>query len=218
MDFMSETPEGYARRLASYIASPTKIEALVKLEFDRAPALHWIANERYLIERRRRPMNTYDPSNPANDGIVYTVPGLVKAPEPMQAAPKPPEPRQRDYIHIRASKEPNPFLSPFKLGPVIVASVAQDFNLDPEAITGPARSYDIVEARAVVAAVLKRWGRLSYPAIGRILGGRDHSTVIHAVYKLDTYLERNPTARASYARHVRLIEHAERDRAAQVAA
>lgn len=207
-----DTPQAYARHLATYIASPTKIEALVRLEFERSPSLRWIANERYLIEQRRKPMNTYDRSNPAYDGIVYSVPGLVKPPAPKPSA-RSPAPRKRDYINVAAKPKSNPFLGPFKVGPAIVSSVAKDFGLDPSDITGLSRTRDIVDARATVAAVLKRWGRLSYPAIGRVLGGRDHSTVIHAVSMLDIYIRRNPTVADSYARHARMVEEAEREQA-----
>lgn len=202
-----DTPQAYARHLATYITSPTKIEAYTRLEFGEAPPLHWIANERYRIEQRRKPMNTYYKDNPALDGKIYSPAGMGRPPEE-QAAP---EPRKRDYLVLPPPKTaPNPFLQPF-VAKRVIELVAKDFGCTTSDLTGPRRHASLVDARAVVVAALKRWGRHSYPQIGKALGGRDHSTVIHAREHFDIYCRRNPLVGPSYDRLARLIEEAERE-------
>ena len=49
-----ETPRSYAAHLATYIASPLKIEKLVALEFDDVPPLHEIAEFRYRVEQQSK--------------------------------------------------------------------------------------------------------------------------------------------------------------------
>lgn len=212
-DLMLETAQSYAKRLAGYIASPTKIESLTRMEFGKAPPLHWIAAERGRIEDARKPaVSPYymKLGNPELDGTDYAVPSLLP-----RAKPKPE--RKRDYIDVRAAlPEPeNPFLQLYSVGSRVIASVAGDFGVLPADIVGKRRHNHLVDARSVVAMTLKRWGRKSYPEIGKIIGGRDHSTVIHAVGSFDIYCRRNEQVWPSYQRHVKLIEKAEAEMAAR---
>jgi chromosomal replication initiation ATPase DnaA len=43
-------------------------------------------------------------------------------------------------------------------------------------------------------------GKLSLPAIGRMLEGRDHSTICHALATFDAEMDREPWAREIYER------------------
>lgn len=53
-------------------------------------------------------------------------------------------------------------------------------------LKGPRRSTPIVRARMeAVYAVRMQRPDMSYPAIGRWFGGRDHTTVLHSVRKID---------------------------------
>lgn len=191
-----DTPQAYARHLATYIASPTKIESYTRLEFGEAPPLRWIADERYRIERSRRPMNTYYKDNPAHDGKIFTPAGLVKLEKPK------PEP-----IVLPKLSE-NPFKGPF-VAERVVELVAKDFGITVADMKGPSRKPALVDPRAVVIAALKRWGRYSFPQIGRALG-RDHTSAIHSYQHFDVYAQRNPLVLPSYNRLVKLIEEAER--------
>lgn len=83
---------------------------------------------------------------------------------------------------------------------VILGSVGEQFGLTPDDIRGRTRTAPHVEARAIVATILHERG-LSYPAVGRLLGGRDHSTIINLVHKFDIYGARNPLVWESYALH-----------------
>ncbi len=67
------------------------------------------------------------------------------------------------------------------LDPAIVVSIAQaEFGVLRSDILSRRRRDDYVEARAFVAWALRSLGRpMSYPAIGRELAGRDHTTIIN---------------------------------------
>jgi chromosomal replication initiation ATPase DnaA len=54
-------------------------------------------------------------------------------------------------------------------------------------VLGPGRSKALTDARhECMYAVHKHRPDLSFPALGRIFGGRDHTTVMHAVKKIQT--------------------------------
>ena len=63
---------------------------------------------------------------------------------------------------------------------VLFAVAADRCNVRVAAIMSASRDTSVARARKVIAYVLRRDFRLSYPEIG-ILLGRDHTTAIHAV-------------------------------------
>jgi hypothetical protein len=90
-------------------------------------------------------------------------------------------------------------------GRELVTSVARDFDISHGELIGDCRANEFVDARSVVSRVLHDRG-WSYPQIGRLLGGRDHSTVINLVRKFDVYGRRNLVVMQSYERHRPLAE------------
>lgn len=80
----------------------------------------------------------------------------------------------------------------------ILERVAQYFNTTPHALTGPSRVKPIAEARHIAMYLLREDAQLPLKAIGHLLGGRDHSTVIHGCRKASTYLN-NPTRQRQLA-------------------
>ena len=69
--------------------------------------------------------------------------------------------------------------SPLKLKQV-VAVVARYYSLTQSALLSSARRKSLVHARGVIVYLARMLTNLSYAEIGRGLGGRDHSTMIHA--------------------------------------
>ncbi|WP_243357676.1 helix-turn-helix domain-containing protein [Fundidesulfovibrio terrae] len=67
---------------------------------------------------------------------------------------------------------------------VILEQVGRRFNLDAKTILGSKRTKDIVLARQVAMLLCREELGLSYPALGKLFGGKDHSTVLHAVKKI----------------------------------
>ena len=67
---------------------------------------------------------------------------------------------------------------------VILEATSETFGFSVEEICGPNRRRPLVTARQVSMYVFRELTDYSYPAIGREFGGRDHSTVMHAVEKI----------------------------------
>lgn len=85
--------------------------------------------------------------------------------------------------------------------------VCQDFSVSRDEIIQPGRKTAFVEARQVLMYLLYNDTSLSYPAIGELLGGRDHTTVIHGANKIETELQ---TDRELSARVEQLRSHYQR--------
>jgi chromosomal replication initiator protein len=66
----------------------------------------------------------------------------------------------------------------------IIAITARFYGITQAALTGPVRRTSLVEARNVVVYLARRLTTLSYADIGRGLGGRDHTTIMHAERRL----------------------------------
>jgi len=73
----------------------------------------------------------------------------------------------------------------------IIAIVAGHFGLTPEDLTGRRRTQDIALARQVAMYLARELTEESYPQIGKALGGRDHTTVLHGCDKISALFERD---------------------------
>jgi len=77
----------------------------------------------------------------------------------------------------------------------VVDKVARYFDVDQSSIYEKTRRKEIVKPRQIIMYILREDFQVSYPAIGKKLGGRDHTTVIHSCEKIrlelksDTELE-----------------------------
>jgi len=67
---------------------------------------------------------------------------------------------------------------------MILDATAASYGFSVEAICGPSRTRPLVTARQVAMYLTRQLTDYSYPAIGRVFGKRDHTTVIHAVDKI----------------------------------
>lgn len=65
----------------------------------------------------------------------------------------------------------------------LLAEIADFVGFSVEEIKGKSRQRPLVTARQTAMYVFRELTDLSYPAIARLFGGRDHTTVIHAVEK-----------------------------------
>ncbi len=66
----------------------------------------------------------------------------------------------------------------------ILETVSTTYGFSVEALCGPSRTRPLVTARQVAMYLTRELTDYSYPAIGRVFGKRDHTTVIHAVDKI----------------------------------
>lgn len=77
-------------------------------------------------------------------------------------------------------------MSPF--GPAIpdvIEAVAAATRIDVDELTSHSRSKSVLGPRAVAYWLCRRLCAASYPEIARAFGGRDHTTVIHGVAKVE---------------------------------
>jgi chromosomal replication initiator protein len=66
----------------------------------------------------------------------------------------------------------------------ILEATSKHFGFSIEELCGPSRRRPLVSARQISMYVFREVTDFSYPAIAREFGGRDHTTVIHAVEKI----------------------------------
>ncbi len=76
----------------------------------------------------------------------------------------------------------------------LLTEIARLLGHSVEALKGKSRQRPLVVARQEAMYVFRELTDLSYPAIARLFGGRDHTTVIHAVEKIQRLMmERTQT-------------------------
>ena len=78
---------------------------------------------------------------------------------------------------------------PMRSGPELLAEIADYLGHSVEALKGKSRQRPLVTARQIAMYVFRDLTDLSYPAIAREFGGRDHTTVIHAVDKVQRLMK-----------------------------
>jgi chromosomal replication initiator protein len=66
----------------------------------------------------------------------------------------------------------------------LLAEIAGYLGFEVEALKGKSRQRPLVTGRQIAMYVFREQTDLSYPSIARLFGGRDHTTVIHAVEKI----------------------------------
>jgi hypothetical protein len=66
----------------------------------------------------------------------------------------------------------------------IIAIVCDAYNIEPTCIKGQRRTKEVVSIRHEAMWLCKKFTERSLPEIGRAIGGRDHTTVLHAVRKM----------------------------------
>ncbi len=73
----------------------------------------------------------------------------------------------------------------------IIKTVCTYYTIKPGDLTGKKRLKEIVRPRQVAMYLLKNLTELPLVQIGDLLGGRDHTTVMHGVSKIEKLLEEN---------------------------
>ncbi len=73
----------------------------------------------------------------------------------------------------------------------VVEKVARYYDIDQASIYEKTRRKEVVKPRQIIMYILREDFQVSYPAIGKKLGGRDHTTVIHSCEKIKEELKGN---------------------------
>ena len=77
----------------------------------------------------------------------------------------------------------------------VLSAVSDYFSIDQDAIKGKRRDKITAAARQVAMYLLREEAGLPLVAIGRFLGGKDHSTVLHAHRKINDQIAVDSTLR-----------------------
>jgi len=87
---------------------------------------------------------------------------------------------------------------------VILQATSEQFGFTEDELRGPSRRRPLVTARQIGMYVCRELTSYSYPAIAREFGGRDHTTVIHAVDKIGSLMKQRQSV---YEQVTRLIQY-----------
>lgn len=87
----------------------------------------------------------------------------------------------KDVIYPNKAKEITPSL--------IINVVAEHFGVKPEDIVSKKRNSEFVQPRQVVMYLCRELTNVSQVNIGKILGKKDHTTVIHGVKKIEAEMQ-----------------------------
>jgi chromosomal replication initiator protein len=75
--------------------------------------------------------------------------------------------------------------------------VCRYFNLDEALVLTPSRKREIVQARQITMFFAKKYTQASFAHIGKVIGGKDHATVLHACKTIKDQIEINKHFRAT---------------------
>jgi chromosomal replication initiator protein len=88
-------------------------------------------------------------------------------------------------------RKDGPVLSPER----IRETVARRWRVRAEALASKRRTKDLMIPRQVAMYLIRETLDTSLVRIGEFFGGRDHSTVIHSIRKVEEEMERDPVFR-----------------------
>lgn len=88
----------------------------------------------------------------------------------------------------------------------ILKVVGRHYNVAKSDLLSPRRARNVVVPRQVGMYLAKKLTSRSLPEIGRRFGGRDHSTVLHAVRKIDEQMRSDENLAKDVATLIRLVE------------
>ena len=66
----------------------------------------------------------------------------------------------------------------------VILNISEYYSIDESAMYAKTRRREVVKPRQIIMYILREDFHMSYPAIGSVFGGRDHTTVIHACEKV----------------------------------
>ncbi|MGE4552601.1 MAG: DnaA/Hda family protein [Desulfovibrionaceae bacterium] len=94
---------------------------------------------------------------------------------------------KKDFVHILNNTEEQ---STESLTPdTVMGMVADYYNLSVRELKGNKRHAHIAQARQVAMYLCRSLLSVSFPALGRVFGGKDHSTVLYSVKKIEQLKE-----------------------------
>jgi chromosomal replication initiator protein len=89
----------------------------------------------------------------------------------------------------------------------IVDAAAQEFGVERDALLARDRRPPVAEARQVAMYLARELTTHSLPEIGRGIGNRNHTTVLHAVNRISATIQTDPTVRSAVDNLRRRLGH-----------
>lgn len=74
----------------------------------------------------------------------------------------------------------------------VINEVSRYFNIPVEKIMGDRKTADIVLPRQIAMYIIREKTSLSLPEIGKALGGKNHTTVLHSINKIGETIKQDP--------------------------
>ncbi len=74
---------------------------------------------------------------------------------------------------------------------LIIKTVGEFYNLPEKDLISHSRKKELVKPRQIIMYLLREYLKYSFPTIARKLGGRDHTTIMHAYNKISRELLKN---------------------------
>jgi chromosomal replication initiator protein len=73
----------------------------------------------------------------------------------------------------------------------VMTLIHRYFNIKPQDLTGPRRQKELVMPRQIAMYLLYEDCHLPFEKVGSLLGGRDHTTILHGVEKIKVAIDRD---------------------------
>lgn len=74
---------------------------------------------------------------------------------------------------------------------LVIREIHKYYRLPVEDLLGPKRHKELVAPRHVTMYLLRHECNMSFPEIGRIMGGKDHSTIMHGCKKIESSISKD---------------------------
>lgn len=146
------------------------------------------------------PITAHEP-----EAVVVPVIETPKPPEPFPYAKELAEINERlRRLNEHAAKE---YPEPGRIVLIrdILAVTAKHYGVSVEDIKSARRQWSVVRPRQVAMFVAKCLTRRSLPDIGRHFGGRDHTTVLHGVRKIERLRAEDPQLNAEIETIINIV-------------
>jgi hypothetical protein len=83
---------------------------------------------------------------------------------------------------------------------LVLRQCAEAFRIAEPVLTGPSRKRLVIIPRHATFYILKRrFPEISLPRIGKLMGGRDHTTILYGIRETENRMRRNPELAAKIA-------------------
>ena len=89
---------------------------------------------------------------------------------------------------------------------LVLRTTAEYFHLDVEHLTGPRRYGPLVRARKVYSYLCAHLTGRSYPNIARVMGDKDHTTILHHVHDVKNLMRRRSAGETLSAHSLTILK------------